>query len=161
MRTEKQKDICRLVSFGNGGDTVYLEARSEFGGGTCTGYGKPERPHAADFTSERKTNVEVPDGTPVIDIRPALETDQGYKWVFKGPMPSVKIKDEEVSACPDLKDSLVAQAMMRDDNAYGTMATLQLCHQAQQKTEPGPLDMVSVSAYVKGWKEHGARIGHY
>ncbi len=45
---------AKLVTFGNGGDTVH------FTRGCCSqGYGSPERPHAAD-----PANKNIPDGTP-------------------------------------------------------------------------------------------------
>jgi len=43
-------------------------------------------------------------------------------------------------------------------NSNGTLLAV---HQAHRETssEPGPLDTVSVAAYVKWWRDAGARIG--
>lgn len=137
--------VAKLVCFGRGGDSV------EYGGGCRgSGYGTPERPHAAE-------GEVIPDGTPVIDKRAAVETEAGFAWVFKGPMCNPDIVDDEVIACPVPSDALVAGV---SGNSYGTLLALQGVHKLAS-TEPGPLDYVSVKRYVDGWREHGARIGHY
>lgn len=142
MRTAK------LVCFGRGGDSV------EYGGGCHgSGYGTPEQPHAAEF----KSPEEIPDGTPVIDKRPAIETDDGFQWVFKGPICDPDLEDDEVFSCPVPSAALAAGVV---DNAYGTLLAMQASHGFNKKT-PGPLDKVGIKQYVQGWREHGARIGHY
>lgn len=52
---------AKLVTFGRGGDTVYLG-----GGCTCTGYGKPDNPHAAK-PDDGPDGYDFPDGCPAID----------------------------------------------------------------------------------------------
>lgn len=81
------KYIAKLVTFGKGGDTVYIGANH-----TISGYGNPERPHAAD---SQKDTLEIPDGTFAIDKRPAVETEEGFAWVFKGPMINVDLVESE------------------------------------------------------------------
>ena len=83
--------IAKLVCFGRGGDSV------EYGGGCHgSGYGTPEKPHAA----APGPNLIIPDGTPVVDKRDAVETEEGYKWVFNGPMCNPDLQDDECDALP-------------------------------------------------------------
>jgi len=146
----------KLVSFGKGGDTAYFSRNS-----TCTGYGNPENPHAADFTSDRKTDCIVPDGTPVIDVREAVQTDEGFRWAIKGPLLNPDLPGDEIEECPCLDDSIMVKAMLSDPgNQFGAIAATQIVHR-HTSTKPGPLDSVSIKVFVQGWKDHGARIGHY
>lgn len=135
--------IAKLVCFGRGGDSV------EYGGGCRgSGYGSPEKPHAAHPD-------EIPDGTPVIDKRPAVDTAEGYSWVFKGPIVNVDLPDNVVDACPQPSAALAAGVA---GNAYGSLLAMQAAH---AKPTPGPLDSVSTQEYIAGWRAVGARIGHY
>lgn len=139
MRTAK------LVCFGLGGDSV------EYGGGCRgSGYGSPERPHAA-------AGENIPDGTPVIDKRPAVATPEGTAWVFKGPMCNPDLPDDVVEECPEPSQALAAGV---SGNGYGTLLAIHGLHKIRNSS-PGPLDYVSIRKYVEGWREHGARIGHY
>ena len=104
----------KLVCFGNGGDTV------EYGKGCHgSGYGTPEKPHAADFSGK---DVEVPDGTPVLDKRPAIATDEGFAWVFKGPMVNVDLPEGECDALGEVSP-LFAGAVA--ENEYGALLAIQ------------------------------------
>jgi hypothetical protein len=143
-------DVAKLVCFGNGTDVVY------YGHGTeGSGYGSPERPHAAQIDD----GCAIPDGTPAIDKRPAIATAAGYSWVFKGPMVNPDIPDGKIDRCPDLAGSMVAQAIVSDPgNGYAPLIVSQLAHRG---SSAGPLDSVSISEYVRGWKAVGARIGRY
>jgi hypothetical protein len=117
----------------------------------CTGYGTPDNPHAAK-------PEEIPDGCPVIDKRDAVETAEGFSWVFHGPMVDVDLPTGSISECPSLKGNIMVDAMESDlGNAFGGLATL---HKAT-KGKPGPLDSVDIATYIEGWRAKGARIGHY
>ena len=88
---------AKLVCFGRGGDSV------EYGGGCHgSGYGTPENPHAS-------AGCIIPDGTPAIDKRPAIETAEGMNWVFKGPMCNPDLVDDEVTECPEPSWALAAE----------------------------------------------------
>lgn len=139
-------DIAKLVRFGRGGDTVY------FGGGSRSeGYGSPERPHAATVRPDRL----IPDGTPVVDVRAAVVTPEGFQWVFRGPMLNPDLPDGEVSELGD--PGIMAAALA--GSQYGDLLAI---HVTDKKPgTAGPLDYVGIAQYVKGWREHGARIGHY
>lgn len=141
---------AKLVTFGEGGDTVYYGR-----GCTGTGYGNPENPHAARPSAD----CIIPDGTPAIDKRPAIATDDGYRWVFRGPMVNVDLDDGGYDPCPQ-PSALFAGAMAEGGGSYGTMLALQACSRANSEPR-GPLDSVSIREYVDGWRDHGARIGHY
>ena len=136
--------IPKFVSFANGGDVVYYSANCR-----CSGYGTPDRPHAAH-------PEEMPDGTPVIDKRPALETAAGYAWVFRGPMLNPDLPDDQFDPCP-APSLMFAEAMAQSSTTFAGMLALQKC----ATTERGPLDQVSIAEYVAGWKERGARSGRY
>jgi hypothetical protein len=139
---------AKLVCFGRGGDSV------EYGGGCHgSGYGTPESPHAA---APSATCI-IPDGTYAVDKRPALETAEGYSWVFKGPMCNPDIPDGECDPCPVPSD-LFASAVA--ENEYGQLLTLNAAQKAAGHKRSG-LDSVSIAEYVQGWREHGARIGQY
>ena len=85
------KSIAKLVCFGRGTDSV------EYGGGCHgSGYGNPENPHASRIDD----GLEIPDGTYAIDKRAAVETPEGYEWVFRGPMCNPDIPDGEYDPCP-------------------------------------------------------------
>lgn len=144
------KSIAKLVCFGRGGDQVI---GSDF---ICSGYGSPDNPHAA--RSDGSTTF--PDGTYAIDKRAAVETPEGFSWVFTGPMCDPDLPDDACDHCP-VPSELFASAVTADpSNQYGKLLAL---HSAQNATgrQRGALDHVSVAEYVRGWREHGARIGQY
>jgi hypothetical protein len=140
--------IAKLVVFGGGGDTVHCGA-----GVTITGYGRPDNPHAACVKDDRI----IPDGTPAIDIRAAIETDGGYSWVFEGPMVDVDLADGQVDQCPEPSE-IFAEAVA--GNPFGRLLAIQEAQRAR-KVRAGSLDSVSIAEYVAGWRKHGARIGEY
>ena len=138
---------AKLVQFGRGGDTVYYGD-----GSTGTGYGNPDRPHAADLS--RHT---IPDGTPAIDVRAAVETDEGMRWAIRGPMVDVDLSAGAVAPCPE-PSPIFAVAVA--DNQFGTLLSDQRASRASGESR-GPLDSVSIREYLAGWRDHGARIGCY
>ena len=140
----------KLVTFGRGGDSVYFS-----GGSACQGYGTPENPHAANPTTKN-----IPDGTPVIDTTPAVKTREGVAWALKGPMVNVDLAEGECNPMEINKDSLVAGAAAATNGTFAFLLALQIVAKNGVPTR-GPLDYVSIAEYALGWKEHGARIGHY
>ena len=151
MSTASATKSAKLVEFGRGTDTVHYSQ-----GCRSTGYGSPENPHAA------AADKNIPDGVIAIDKRPAIDTQEGFAWVFRGPLVDVDLSSGKVSACPDLADSIVASAVRSDPgNVHGTMADLHDAVKKQTPNQPGPLDYVDIWAYVDGWRRVGARIGQY
>src|SRR5262249_8926967 len=121
-----------------------------------TGYGSPERPHAAELGNA----TDFPDGTPVIDMNPAVDTDAGFTMAVQGPMVNVDLQPGETDACPNLETSIVANAMLADGNSLGGLVAMQTLSR-RLKTKYGPLDHVDTLTYVGLWREAGARIGQY
>jgi hypothetical protein len=132
----------KLVTFGAGGDIAYLGS-----GSTCSGYGDPDNPHAAEG---------APEGTPAIDMRNAKHSKEGIAMSVMGPMVDVDLADDEIDRCPT-PSNLMAGAMK--DSHYGTMMALQAGHK-QTSDKAGPLDKVSTNEYIRLWRIAGARIGH-
>ncbi len=141
----------KLVTFGRGGDTAYC-AKDEWGSSTISGYGRPDRPHAGESTKERP----IDDGTPVLDLLPALETKEGYRWAVMGPMVNVNLPDGEIDRCPQ-PSSIFRNAVA--GNAFGTLLATHAATATKQKA--GALDCVSVSEYIAEWVKLGARKGVY
>lgn len=73
-------ETVKLITFGRGGDTAHFSLVC-----IAQGYGTPERPHA---TRPREGRI-TPVGTPVIDMRPAVGTPEGYRHAILGPMVDV------------------------------------------------------------------------
>lgn len=141
----------KLVTFGGGGDTAYC-AKDEWGSSTISGYGRPDRPHAGESTKSRP----IADGTPALDLLPALETKEGYRWAIMGPMVDVNLPEGQIDRCPQ-PSSLFRSAVAK--NAYGTLLAVQ--DVTSTPTKPGALDYVSTSEYIREWVKLGARKGAY
>lgn len=139
------KRICHLVTFGLGGHGEELTPKCH-----VSGYCKPENWSAS---REASHDVIYPDGTPVIDKRAILE--KSPYLAFESPMVDPTLVDTEVSRCPS-PDPLFAAAVQH--NELGTLLNCHAAHKAKTK-EPGPLDSVSVAAFVDWWRKNGARIG--
>jgi len=140
--------VAKFIEFGDGGDTVY------YGNGCRShGYGSPEHPHAA---VHEPPDTILPDGCLALDIRPALETSEGVRHVFRGPMVDVDLEEGEVDTCPE--PSMILRAGVAG-NSYGSLLALQDVHRQAQPNTPGPLDSVSIAEFVRGWVKLGARVG--
>ena len=139
------KNTARVLSFGKGGHTIYYS-----GHGTCSGYCDPE-----SFINRDNHSDEVwpSDGVPVVDMRSAVDTKEGWSWVFKGPMLDPDIKDGEVDKCPALEPFHVV--------AFSGFGSALLAGVSSQLTKEraGALDSVSTKEWVEGWRNHGARVG--
>lgn len=136
-----------LVHFGAGGDTIYF-ARQEGGGArTCSGYRDRKDFFAPSrwWTHEHaeRENPEPFDGVPWVDCTEAVETPEGRQWVFAGPLVDVELPDGEREACPTDGFAPVIAA------AWGMLGAM----------AAGGLDSVSIAEYVRGWAEHGAKVG--
>ena len=150
MIIDTNTEPAKLITFGAGGDTVYYSH-----GSYSQGYGTPEKPHAANPTTKN-----IPDGTPVIDTTPAAKTREGVAWALTGPMVNVDLAKGECNPMEINKDSLVAGAAGATNRTFAFLLALQIVAK-NGVPKRGPLDYVSIAEYALGWKEHGARIGHY
>lgn len=144
----------KLVTFGRGGDTAYCASESFCGTtsrSTIKGYGRPDRPHAGE-SCERHP---IADGTPALDLLPAIETDAGFRWAISGPMVNVDLPDGDIERCP-APDPLFAAAVA--GNEFGSLLAV---HAATKSARAGALDSVSIAEYVREWVKLGARLGEY
>jgi len=151
-----KKEIPKLLTFGRGGFTVHYAtvklSESSSSKSCLEGYDSPDT-----FDCSKIENIPT-DGIPVIDMRTAVKTAAGYKWVFHSPMVDVDLDDGAVDTF-DLStvSPLIATGLC---NAWSGHAVLMADHAVTQKTQKrGSLDSVSVAEYVDGWREHNARIG--
>jgi hypothetical protein len=138
------QDIPKLHKFAQYRDILYFTNKTQ-----RSAYGTPEKPQASE-------GITIPDGTPALDIRAAIETDKGFAWVFAGPMLDPDIPDGQASLCPTPSACMLNGL----EGAFKTLATLQAA-KPEAAAARGPLDMVGVAEYVEGWKKHGARVGAY
>lgn len=165
MKSTETNQIARLLVFARKGHTLYFNHVPNpmgYSNCHCTGYEDPDsfvKPyhwwsHPKDQLSTHFEGYQfADDGIPVIDNRQAVETDAGYRWVFKGPLVDVEIQDGECETLPEV-DELFGSTI---NSAFGGLLTLNKATRITEKR--GCLDSVSVKEYVQGWKEHGARIG--
>lgn len=158
----KRTAKAKLLKFGQGGHTLHY-VEEGYSNCSCQGYCDPESfvkayhwwAHPAEQLSYHFEGYDIPvEGIPVIDVREAVSTPEGYKWVFRGPLLDVQLAEGEVDELGKI-NPLMAVAMA--GNAYGTLIADHLVTKASSAR--GSLDGVSVGEYVKGWREHGARIG--
>lgn len=94
-----------LVSFGRGGTTAYFAPRPGYGVCTLQGYAGPE-----DFVASHDPARYDIDGALAVDVRDAVLTPAGCRWVFAGPLVNPKLADGEVNACPE-PDPLFVEAL--------------------------------------------------
>ena len=148
------KEKARLITFGKGGHQVYFKSIKRDGGSsqsTLSGYDSPER-----FERELSKRSDYDfDGAPVVDMIAVVT----LRLSLLCPIPDPDLEEGEVSRIGSLEGNIMVDAMKREPgNTYGMLAVAQQAH-ASQSTEPGPLDKVSVPAYVAYWRNAGARIG--
>lgn len=135
----------RLVSFGKGGFTVHYAD-----GSLMRGYDGPESCQEV---------ARCKDGTVVIDKRPAVRTMAGVRWALAGPLVDVTLRPGQIDPCPNPRRTTIGTAMEADpENPYGPLLSLQ-AESRDAGLIPGPLDRVDIEEYVRGWRQHGARIG--
>lgn len=164
MRATKKMKIKKragLLHFGARGHTIH--ASSE----TCQGYEDPEsfvRPyhwwaHPPEQMSLHWDSYEIPaEGVAVVDVRAAIETPEGYSWVFKGPLVDVDLADDQVNECP-MPSPILAFGLAQ--SGYGLLLADHVVAKNSPQRKRSSLDSVSVSEYINGWREHGARIGRF
>lgn len=135
----------KLVVFGVGGDLVHYSHNH-----TSSGYGTPDNPHAA---------ADLPDGVPVVDLRPAVATDVGRRQVFVGPMVNVDLHDDEIDRFDDGHPATKLVHAATKGNSFGALLGLSKACHTLAPDEPGPLDFIPTTAWIARWRRFGARIG--
>ena len=153
----QEQYVAHLITFGLGGHGVDCTRVWKSGQRTkprISGYDRPES-FEKQLTTGQKPDYPPLAGVPVLDKRAALETNHAY--AFKSPLVDPELKDGEV----DRLDAAAASCMLPGlSGEFEQLATLAVVHQASGRTEPGPLDHVSLAEYVAWWTERGARLGH-
>ena len=121
-----------VVHFGLGGSTEHsLDSRLE-------GYASPD-------TWKPRADSDYSDCI-AVNVRDAVQTPNGYAWVFAGPLLDLALSDGQRDACPAPSDFLAA-GLQGDFKRLLAVRPL------------GGLDSVSRQEYIDGWRRHGARIG--
>ena len=125
-----EKGTAKLLHFGQGGHTIHF-TNKPYSRCTLSGYCNPDNfCKASHWWADPIDNLNVPDkGIPVVNVRDAVNTPDGFSWVFRGPMVDVDLEDNKID---------------------------QFCEERR-----GGLDFVNVTDYVRGWQEHGAKIGWF
>lgn len=144
-----------LISFGLGGhgvDTRETWGEGSVSKGNISGYDSPESFERALIRGEKNEYPPL-SGIPVLDKRAALQKNPAFS--FKSPLVDVDLQEGEI----DRINTDSARTMLPGlSGGFETLAALAIAHEG--KSEPGPLDSVSVSDYVRWWRERGARLGH-
>jgi len=135
-----------LICFGLGGHTLYYRNNR-----TLQGYLRPN-----DVSVEEAKEWE---DCPVLDIRGALNTEAGRKWVLIGPMVNPDLPPGECTRLQVGPVTPLEHILLEDsENPIGKLYRLHLaCTLTNSK--PGPLDRVSVEEYIQGWRKVGAKSG--
>jgi len=147
----KQDEPAKLVTFGEGGNTVEYTRNHH-----SSWYRVPE-----NFFGEGAYDPADFEGVPYVDKRPAIATDEGFKFVFTGPMCNVDLAPGEVDRfdMSNAMGSVVGPALMLDEgNAYGSILGIALA-QNLDGSEYGSLDSVDTATYLALWRKLGAEIG--
>jgi hypothetical protein len=148
----------RLVSFANTCSVEYGRFHHSSGehNGTPEQFFQPYHWWAHDYLTAR--DPADWEGVAFIDKREAVETPAGFRLVIAGPMVDPSLDDAEISRCPT-PDPLLAESLaMQADSTYATLTAIQVATATPEKA--GALDCVSVRAFMRLWKEVGARVGY-
>ena len=147
-----------LVWFGLGGHVIEFPSVRTSTGSTkssISGYDSPE-----SFMADKPSYTDVEfEGTPVIDKCAVLSRKPSL--AIKSPLVNVDLADgeEDRLSAAAVAGSMVYQATSQDPgNAFGALGRVHIAH-AKASPEPGPLDSISVPAFIEWWRSHGARIG--
>lgn len=143
-----------LICFGLGGHTVEKAETWKDGTrvrGHISGYDSPESFERALASGEKDSYPPLA-GVPVLDKRAVLEANPMLS--FRSPLVDVDLADDAINRV----DAGAAQRMLPGlSGGFDTLAAAAIAHAGN--SEPGPLDSVSVSAYVRWWTARGARLG--
>lgn len=103
---------------------------------------------------------EVVDGGWVIDKREVLTRDPYL--AIRSPLMDPTLADGEVDRLGDVRGTIIAQALLSARTADNEFGKLLQIHDdiTQHVDDPGPLDTVSLVAYVRWWKDKGARTAY-
>lgn len=99
------------------------------------------------------------DGCIVLDKRAILREHPSYALL--SPMLDVRLPAGTIDRLADhgAKDSMVLHAFAHGDSTQRGLAALAHATIDNQSEQPGPMDYVSMDAYVDWWASRGARVG--
>ncbi len=143
-----------LICFGLGGH--FVETAETWKDGTrvkghTSGYDSPESFERA-LAGGEKAGYPPLASVPVLDKRAVLRADPMLS--VRGPLVDVDLKDDTIERV----DTAAAQRMLPGlSGGFEMLAAAAIAHEG--KPEPGPLDSISIPAYVRWWTARGARLG--
>lgn len=143
-----------LICFGLGGHAVDTAETWKDGTrvkGHISGYDSPESFERALARGEK---AEYPPlgGVPVLDQRAVLRAEPMLS--LQSPLVDVDLTGDAIERV----DTAAAERMLPGlSGGFETLAAAAIAHAGQP--EPGPLDRVSIPAYVRWWTTRGARLG--
>lgn len=138
----------KLISFGRGGHTIHYASQPTPHGSTKSTLSGYDTPESLKITPDLE-------GVPVVDVRAAVDTPEGFKQVLSGPMVDVDLPPDGHKPLGE-QERQAAASMMGPGGLSGSFATLATL--AQDRTYGG-LDYVGVGIYLALWQKAGARIG--
>lgn len=151
MSRDKNKGV--LLSIGLGGHSIEFppcrNGSLSYGQSTLSGYYHDPEKAAAHSADDLKIGAAVLDKRTILEKNPSL--------AYSSPLVDVDLPDNAVDVCP-VPSAMFASAVA--DNAYGGLLAMQATHEATSK-KPGPLDNISLVAYVDWWRAAGARVGRW
>lgn len=160
----RREETVGLVWFGLPGHVLECQPKKEPGctiSGHLSGYHDPDsfveavRRGRYAGAEPYETRYVFPEGTPVLDKRPALRGPHGVNLSFRSPLLNLALADQEIERCPEPSEALAAGV----SGAFVTYLACQTAHRASGAKTPGPLDSISCAAYVAYWRAAGARVG--
>ena len=153
LRVKREEQQPKLVTFGRGGATVYFSKWSQLQTyDSREQFFKASKWWAHNYETIR--DVSQYEGVPFCDKTKAVESDAGFKFAIRGPMVNVDLPTGKISECPQPSEFLAAGV----SEEFKTLLAMQVLSKAR-KVKAGPLDEVSISEYLDGWREYGATIG--
>lgn len=165
VRTKKCDGTPKLVTFGKRGHTIHFARKFEYGGYSSSreeGYDDPENFFEPSkwwaHTWMERRDIREFEGCAWVNMREAVETDQGFKMAVSGPMVNVDLADGEIDRCPQPSEMMATAMMSEPGNQFGQLLALQGVSRAKRE-KIGPLDSICISAYLQAWKEVGAMVG--
>ncbi|MHC1597882.1 MAG: hypothetical protein ACXQT3_06175 [Methermicoccaceae archaeon] len=151
--SEEEKEKAALIVFGRGGHTIHCYPRGHYTNIRIEGYDSPE---SLDLTKH-----EFAEGVPVLDLR-----NVSPRAVIAAPLCDTSLREgeeerfDEVVAGLSPTEKTAAKMITREVVRHSPHLAAVLAEAARPHEGPGPLDKVSVSAYVKWWAQvPNARVG--
>lgn len=148
-------NTAHLICFGLGGHGVYTAGTWSDGTPTTSHISGYDTPESFERALARGEKAEYPplSGVPVLDKRELLRKKPSLS--ISSPLVDVKLKDEEIQRI----DTRAGRDMLPGlSGGFELLAAKAIAHEGSP--EPGPLDSISLPAYLRWWTSRGAHLGH-